>query len=151
MSAQGAFYNLHLIFFSLQPQRHRSALGAGGLSASPFCDNLYSTEHSRPQEGLWAGLGWQFCRRDQSRALGLCTCPLILLTAAAARTTFPIRIRVAVCSPNRSRLKCLARGAAGVTATAAATGMVNELGNEGEQKFWFANASDLSLTCALGG
>lgn len=83
----------------------------------------------------WAGSP-ELAVLQERRVLGLCTCCLILLTAVAARTTFLIRIRVAVCFPNKSGLKCLALGAAGVTAMAAAAGIVNELGNEGEQEFW---------------
>lgn len=84
--------------------------------------------------------------------LALCTCCLILLTAVAAITTFPIRIRVAVYFPNKYRLKCLALGAAGVTAMAAATGTVNALGNEGEQKFWVCRClRPVRVTRAPGG
>lgn len=84
--------------------------------------------------------------------LGLCTCFLILLTAVAAITTFLIRIREAVYFPNKYRLKCLALGAAGVIAMAAATGTVNELRNEGEQKFWVCLClRPVRVSRALGG
>lgn len=58
------------------------------------------------------------------------------LTAVAAPSAFLTRIRDAVCFPKKYGLKCLAVGAAGVTAVAAAAGMVNGLERKGNKKPW---------------
>lgn len=71
------------------------------------------------------------------------------LTAVAATSAFPTRIRDAVCFPNKYGLKCLALGAAGVTAVAAAAGTVNALEMKGNKKPWICQRP-VRVTCGLG-